>query len=527
MKNIYLVVVIFLMINNSYSQSNIIGYQYWFNNDYANKITTSVSATPQILINQKISTAGLIKGINVINFRSFDSVGKYSSVLSHFFYKTSVSESNINTKIVAYEYWIDNDYSNAVTINSPIQQHVNIDKLISMKHIVNGIHFLKIRFKDSNNLWSSVLSYFFYKTPEQIISQNIITDYRYWFDNDFNNAQYISLTPNQHINLNDKLDLKHLKKGSHIINFQFKDTIGKWSAIISDSIEKTSLPIADFSYTAISTCDSTIISFTDKSIDGDKYLWDFGDGNTDSVAHPTHIFYTPNIYQVSLTVSDTTLKKDSTIIVQIPINLLKTFSNISDTACFSYTAPDGQIYNTSGIKTAVIQNAAGCDSTITINLLVKKVNTLVSQFGATLSAMSSGAIYQWLDCNNGYSEIMGETNQSFTATRNGNYAVEINQDGCIDSSACYKVSTLGLIKNTFENEISIFPNPTKGLINVNLGTIFTELNVEIIDMNGKSIFLTSYNHTDRFELNLNIPSGVYLLNIYSGNKKAILRLIKD
>ncbi|MBI2258763.1 MAG: T9SS type A sorting domain-containing protein [Flavobacteriia bacterium] len=47
-----------------------------------------------------------------------------------------------------------------------------------------------------------------------------------------------------------------------------------------------------------------------------------------------------------------------------------TFSSITETACNSYTAPDGQIYDTTGIYTAIIPNAASCDSIITINLTI-------------------------------------------------------------------------------------------------------------------------------------------------------------
>jgi hypothetical protein len=46
-------------------------------------------------------------------------------------------------------------------------------------------------------------------------------------------------------------------------------------------------------------------------------------------------------------------------------------STISQTAIDSYTAPSGAVYTSSGTYTDVIPNAAGCDSTITINLIVE------------------------------------------------------------------------------------------------------------------------------------------------------------
>ena len=44
--------------------------------------------------------------------------------------------------------------------------------------------------------------------------------------------------------------------------------------------------------------------------------------------------------------------------------------------------------------------------------------------------------YQWLDCNNNFEPISGATAQNYTAIDNGNYAVVVNENGCIDTSAC-------------------------------------------------------------------------------------------
>jgi len=580
----------------------IAGYEYWFNNDFANKTRTSVTQTQQLLINELIPTTGLTNGINTFNFRSFDNLGMYSSVLSHFFYKPSALQNNTNPEIVAYEYWLDNDYvnavvvntpaqqlvnineliamtslnngvhqfnirfkdnmglwssvvsnffykvpeqivaqntiteycywfdndfANAVIVNTPVQQLVNINELIAMTSLNNGVHQFNIRFKDNMGLWSSVVSNFFYKVPEQIVAQNTITEYRYWFDNDFANAATISLTPNQQINLIDNLDLTQIPKGDHEINFQFKDTLGLWSVVLTDTIKKIALPIADFSYSAMQYCDSTVVAFTDNSIDGDTYFWDFGDGQIDSVANPTHVYYLPNSYQVSLTVADTTLSIDSTMIVPIVISSFNTYASITETACDSYTAPDGAIYTNSGIKTAIIPNAAGCDSTITIDLTINTVNVSVTQNGIILTANAIADFYQWLDCNNSYSIINGEISQSFTATQNGSYAVKVTQNGCTDTSACYAVTTVGILENTFSNDITVYPNPTDGSLKIDLGETLSEFIVCIIDINGKLIQQSTYKNTKMIELNLNVQPGIYLLTIDSGNRKASIRLIKN
>ncbi|MDG1656944.1 MAG: hypothetical protein P8H56_00030, partial [Crocinitomicaceae bacterium] len=40
--------------------------------------------------------------------------------------------------------------------------------------------------------------------------------------------------------------------------------------------------------------------------------------------------------------------------------------------------------------------------------------------------------------------LVGEINQSYTATVTGNYAVEITIDGCVDTSACQLIDFTGI-----------------------------------------------------------------------------------
>lgn len=93
-------------------------------------------------------------------------------------------------------------------------------------------------------------------------------------------------------------------------------------------------------------------------------------------------------------------------------------------------------------------NSTGCAGTwrYTLNINVSNtlfnVNTNVTEADPTLTASSSASSWQWLDCNDGYSAITGETGQAFTATDNGSYAVEVTGSGCIDTSNCVLITTL-------------------------------------------------------------------------------------
>ncbi len=57
--------------------------------------------------------------------------------------------------------------------------------------------------------------------------------------------------------------------------------------------------IADYTYST----NNNNISFFNNSVNADKYNWDFGDGNTDTVPDPIHTYIGPGKYIVSLEVS--------------------------------------------------------------------------------------------------------------------------------------------------------------------------------------------------------------------------------
>jgi len=67
-------------------------------------------------------------------------------------------------------------------------------------------------------------------------------------------------------------------------------------------------PIADFTYSPTSPTTADVVQFTDLSVDIDgsivSWSWDFGDGNTSTLQHPSHQFNIHGDYQVILEVMD-------------------------------------------------------------------------------------------------------------------------------------------------------------------------------------------------------------------------------
>ncbi len=128
----------------------------------------------------------------------------------------------------------------------------------------------------------------------------------------------------------------------------------------------------------------------------------------------------------------------------------------------------GNYVHTTGLYADSLQSAAGCDSILTTQLNVERLNDSVRVDTTVLEALATNVSYQWIDCNANYAILAGEIGKSFTATQNGSYAVEITSNTCKDTSACYPVMTIGLGEpgHSETANVQVFPNPNTGRFTV-------------------------------------------------------------
>jgi hypothetical protein len=199
------------------------------------------------------------------------------------------------------------------------------------------------------------------------------------------------------------------------------------------------------------------------------------------------------------------------------------------TACNEYFwTGTNQTYTSSGTYTVTLTNSAGCDSVATLDLTISTISTSISYIDVvTLTAGQSGATYQWLDCNNNYSPIAGETNQTFVAIANGSYAVEVTINGCVDTTGCRTISNVGIIENDFA-ALDVYPNPTYGKITVNLGEYSDLIKTSLFSLNGQLIEQKEFLHSDSFEFFIKGAPAYYILEIETlEDKKARIKILKE
>lgn len=202
--------------------------------------------------------------------------------------------------------------------------------------------------------------------------------------------------------------------------------------------------------------------------------------------------------------------------------------------CDEYIWIDGITY-TSSNNSAVFNYPEGasnsCDSMVLLDLTINTVDISVTDAAPNLTANSVNATYRWMDCNNNFSLLPGDTAQTFTATKNGTYAVEITKNGCVDTSACYTVNNIsvGLEENKILESLSVYPNPCNGQVNIVFDNAYEQLNLTVRNVLGQEVFTSNYTNLKSELLDISTEkAGVYFLEIRTNsNQFAIIKLLKQ
>ncbi len=217
---------------------------------------------------------------------------------------------------------------------------------------------------------------------------------------------------------------------------------------------------------------------------------------------------------------------DSTATLHLTINSSST-SSTTISACDSYLW-NGTTYTTSGNKTYSTTNSKGCDSTATLHLTITTVDTSVTITANTLTANATGATYHWVDCSTDYSLITGATNQSYTATADGFYAVIVTEGSCSDTSSCYQMVITGVGHNTFGSSFTVYPNPTNGDITLDMGADYNNATIRISNVLGQVVFNTKTNITKTVNLSIDGDAGIYFVDIITPDgKTATIKVVKN
>jgi hypothetical protein len=269
---------------------------------------------------------------------------------------------------------------------------------------------------------------------------------------------------------------------------------------------------------SIVTLDLTLgntFSGTDVVTACDDFTWIDGNTYTSNNNTATSSFINASGCETTMTLDLTILNSNSGVDTQ--------------TACDSYTWIDGNTY-TSNNNTATwtLSNISGCDSIVTLDLTINSVNdTSVSIDGGTLTANNNLATYQWIDCDDNYDEIAGETSQSFLPAINGNYAVVLTENGCTDTSSCIFINALSIETNNGLLDFNVYPNPTRKELNIAFDTQIENVELRIFNAMGQLVSENTFVNQKLLQVFLPEPNGVYAVELSTEKGKSTFQVLKE
>ncbi len=359
--------------------SKLTSWEYWFNNDYDNRVETVFTPAGNQAVSTSIDATAMPEGVNVLNIRFKDETGKYSVTVSELFYRKSFTAIGSNN-MVAWEYWFNNDYENRVEAGFTPASQQDFTTSIDASALPGGVNVLNIRFKDEEGKYSVPISEIIFKNTHEILDDNKIFAYRYRLEDENGvvhggdpETGYTMTIPDEPVNpatIDLNIDLADIPRGTYHFLFEAFDSLGLKSVTTTDTIVKTAFPVADFSVENNPACSNTPVRFLNQSIDADTCFWDFGDGSISHEYEPEHVFETAGQYEVFLTATDSVTGRDSTISQIIDI-LPSAFSEEFVEICQGDTLYwNGYEYTETGVYDAVLSAENGCDSTVTLHLTV-------------------------------------------------------------------------------------------------------------------------------------------------------------
>ena len=110
------------------------------------------------------------------------------------------------------------------------------------------------------------------------------------------------------------------------------------------------------------------------------------------------------------------------------------------------------------------------------------------------------------------------------------YTKKVDFDGTNGSGPFYtrliEITTTKINENKIFNNVLIYPNPTNGTVNVNLGNLQT-VSLKVFDVTGNVIYSDSNVKTKLYQFNLNKPAGFYIIEITTNNQTQKFKLVVE
>lgn len=336
---------------------NIVGYEFWFNDDFTNRQYIEVTETDTLALDFELEVGDLPQGMHLLTKRYKTSDSTWSVPETVYFIIPFEFEGNTDYDMVGYEYWFNADFANRQYIEVDATDTLEFSELIDIEGLPNGIHLFNYRVKTDDDNWSIPITDYFNNAFKYnlVDSSNYVRGIKYWFDGE-SDKYYIYYHDSLVYELNIEQDIN------------VDNIIGNRTIFIHaiDSSGYQSLPITfDFRNSFTHTIDANIVTFEIAEIGNYQYLWNFGDGNTSTLPNPTHVYKKGGTFDVRLILTRGTPSVKDTLIEQVTITLVTNEIMLSQgwNMISTYVIPDEfgleAIFSEIADNTVIVKNNAG------------------------------------------------------------------------------------------------------------------------------------------------------------------------
>ncbi len=228
------------------TEANIVRMEYFFDTDPGYGNGTSVEFTPdtEVALEKTIPVNTLSEGIHIFYIRACDDEGHWSQTYNRIFLKTPLQNDNFyNITKVEYFFDADRGFGKGIASEFTAASDIVLDKIWSVNSLVEGIHILYVRVQDEFGHWSETYNKIFLKTRMQTDDLYNIVKVEYFFDVDPGYGKGITseFSAGSNIILDKIWPVNSLNEGIHILYVRVLDQPGHWSETYNKVFLKTRL----------------------------------------------------------------------------------------------------------------------------------------------------------------------------------------------------------------------------------------------------------------------------------------------
>ncbi len=231
-----LILLIGTLISVSLFSQNLDRLEYFFDTDpgYGAGISVDCQASPDQNIDFNVDVSELGNGLHKLGIRSADVDGRWSLTSWQVFQKETISSLDPYPAFSRIEYFlnIDPGYGLGQSIDVPSDTVIDIESILDISTVSNGLHRLGIRSQDVHGRWSLTYQTVFLK--ETIVALDDAPDIvalEYFIDADpgFGAGTNVPLLASSEVDHSFVADVSGLPLGFHRFYLRARNASGNWS----------------------------------------------------------------------------------------------------------------------------------------------------------------------------------------------------------------------------------------------------------------------------------------------------------